>query len=67
MLNKQINRILKKYQKTSRLSKVRQDYLHLFEKRMIYRTTKTENPETTMEMVERVLNKLQLHELKENR
>ncbi len=67
MLNKRIKTILKKYQKTSRLSKVRKDYLHLFEKKMIYRTTKTENPETTMKMVERVLNKLKLHELKENR
>lgn len=35
----------------------RQKFFSAFEKKMIYRTTKTENPETTPEMVEKVLNK----------
>ena len=50
--------ILKKYQKASRNSKTRRDYFSLFEKKMLYRTTKTENPQTTMGMVNRVLNRL---------
>jgi len=50
--------ILKKYQKASRNSKTRRDYFSLFEKKMLYRTTKTENPQTTMGMVNKVLNRL---------
>ncbi len=58
MTNKKATTILKKYQKTSPTSKARQEYLRAFEKRMLYRTTKTENPSTTMGMVNRVLNKI---------
>ncbi|MBI4652095.1 hypothetical protein HY745_12635 [Candidatus Desantisbacteria bacterium] len=58
MSNNKITEILKKYQRTSRNSKSRRDYFSLFEKRMLYRTTKTENPQTTMGMVNSVLNKL---------
>ena len=36
----------------------RRAYLNDFEERMIYRTTKTENPETTPKMVKDVLRKL---------
>lgn len=36
--------------------KSRQIFLGNFEKKMLYRTTKTENPETTIKMVEKVLN-----------
>ena len=58
MLNNKITTILKKYQKASRNSKSRRDYFSLFEKKMLYRTTKTENPQTTMTMVNKVLDKL---------
>jgi len=37
--------------------RARQQFFSAFEKKMIYRTTKTENPETTPQMVEKVLNK----------
>jgi len=56
MSNKQIIAILKNYQKKSSTDK--KSYLRMFEKKMLYRTTKTENPETTMSMVEKVLRKL---------
>lgn len=55
MSNKSLAQQFKKYQKAS-VSK-RQSYLREFEKKMIYRTTKTENPETTPKMVEKVLRK----------
>ena len=35
----------------------RQRFFSAFDKKMIYRTTKTENPETTSQMVQRVLSK----------
>lgn len=57
MSNQQITKNLRAYQKQSRSDQV-QGYLRQFEKRMLYRTTKTENPETTMAMVEKVLRKL---------
>jgi len=53
MTAKNIFIILKNYRKTSREKK--RAYLRTFEKKMLYRTTKTENPETTMSMVEKVL------------
>lgn len=35
----------------------RQRFFSTFEKKMLYRTTKTENPETTLQMVQKVLDK----------
>jgi len=55
MTTKNIRSILKKY-KSSRGEK--RVYLRDFTKKMVYRTTKTENPETTMGMVEKVLKRL---------
>jgi hypothetical protein len=49
---------LKNYQKSSR--KKKRVYLRSFEKKMLYRTTKTENPETTMDMVEKILGRFSL-------
>jgi len=49
---------LKKYQTASKNGKLRRSYLRAFEKKMIYRTTKTENPETTLGMVKKVLSAL---------
>ncbi len=56
-MNKQnIIQVLKKYQKTP--TRKRQGYFKLFEKKMLYRTTKTENPQTTYKMVAKVLKKI---------
>jgi len=55
---KNILTILKNYQKSSR--KKKRVYLRSFEKKMLYRTTKTENPETTMDMVEKILGRFSL-------
>ena len=50
---KNIIKILKSYQK---LPVNKQDlYLKSFQEKMIYRTTKSENPETTLGMVRSVL------------
>lgn len=46
---------IKKFQSLS--GKARQRFFSAFEKKMIYRTTKTENPETTPQMVKDVLSK----------
>ncbi len=56
MTQKNIVKKLKKYKKLS--DKKRSAYFSVFEKKMLYRTTKTENPSTTMRMVNKVLNKL---------
>lgn len=56
MSRKKIIQNFGKYQKASK--KKQEEFLRNFEKKMIYRTTKTENPETTYSMVERVLNKI---------
>ena len=56
MTNKKITTALKKYQKTAQANKSR-GFL-LFEKKMLYRTTKTENPNTTMRMVNKVLSRV---------
>lgn len=53
---KKILQALRNYQKAPE-SKHR-IYLNKFEEKMIYRTTKTENPETTPKMVKDVLGKL---------
>ena len=46
----------RKYQKTA--TNKRAAYMKAFELKMIYRTTKTENPETTSLLVRKVLNKV---------
>ena len=56
MTKKSVISSLKKYQKT--LKRKKGNFLHVFERKMIYRTTKTENPETTQRLVDRVLDKL---------
>jgi hypothetical protein len=58
MTKLQILHILQNYKKLPAKSKIREQYLSEFQKKMIYRTTKTENPELTMKMVEKVLNKV---------
>lgn len=58
MPNKQILTILKTFKKAPAKSKLRQRYFGMFEKRMAYRTTKTENPGVTLKLVERVFRKL---------
>ena len=60
MSDTKITTILKKYQKTSPNSKARKSYFSAFEKKMIYRTTKTENPSTSMRTVNKILRKLAL-------
>jgi hypothetical protein len=52
---KDILKSFRKYQKTN--PKKRAKYMLSFEEQMIYRTTKTENPETTLRMVRQVLRK----------
>lgn len=55
MTTKRITTALKAYRTAS--NKKRQDYLRSFTEKMIYRTTKTENPETTKQMVKKVLHR----------
>lgn len=52
---KNILKAFKKYQKNP--SSKRAAYMKSFEVKMIYRTTKTENPETTPLLVKQVLRK----------
>ncbi len=56
MTKQNIVTIIKKYQKSP--EKKRLDFLRAFEEKMIYRTTKTENPQTTHKIVQDVLRKL---------
>ena len=56
MARQNIIQIFKKYQKAP--AKKHREYFRAFEKKMLYRTTKTENPQTTRGMVQQVLNKL---------
>ena len=58
MSKQQITKILKAFQKTPANSKSRREYFNMFEKRMAYRTTKSENPEVTEKMVDKVLLKI---------
>lgn len=58
MSNQQIMTILKTFQKAPAKSKMRRDYLDMFEKKMAYRTTKSENPEITFDMVKKVFQRL---------
>ena len=53
MTKQKILTILKNFQHLS--DKSRQRFFNAFEKKMIYRTTKTENPETTPQAVQKIL------------
>jgi len=53
---KKILQALANYRKAG--NSKRQAYLKTFEEKMLYRTTKTENPQTTLKMVRDVLGKL---------
>jgi len=55
MSEKDIIKVFKKYRKAS--GRKQQEYLRNFEEKMIYRTTKTENPKTTLKMVRQVLSR----------
>ena len=55
MTKQRILTTLKNFQRLS--DKSRQQFFSAFEKKMLYRTTKTENPETTSRMVQKVLGK----------
>lgn len=57
MSEKDMVRLMKRYQRSSRSGSIRQNYLRSFVPKMIYRTTKTENTETTRRMVNDVLNR----------
>jgi len=53
-------KIITAFKNFQRLSgDARQQFFSAFEKKMIYRTTKTENPKTTPQMVKRVLSQSQ--------
>lgn len=54
MSKKQIITILKAFQKSPANGKMRREYLKLFEKKMVYRTTKSENPEFTLKAAEKI-------------
>ena len=56
MTQKTVIIALKNYQKSS--PKKQEAYLRAFTPKMIYRTTKTENPETSKKMVNKVLNRI---------
>jgi hypothetical protein len=56
MTTQTIQKIFQRFQKASPTQ--RQKYFRIFEKKMIYRTTKTENPETTPALVRRVLGEI---------
>lgn len=58
MSTQQIITILKNFRKASQKSKLRRDYFDMFEKRMVYRTTKSENPELELKLVKSILQKL---------
>ena len=55
MIKQETLNTFKKFQHLS--GQDRQRFLDAFEKKMLYRTTKTENPETTPQMVQEVLDK----------
>jgi len=58
MSNQQMITILKAFQKAPVNGKMRREYFAMFEKKMAYRTTKTENSEVTLKMVEGVFKKI---------
>lgn len=49
---------LKRYQKASVSGSIRRGYLKYFLPIMLYRTTKTEHPETTRKTIRRVLERV---------
>lgn len=51
-----MTKILRQYQKSPQETK--EKFWRAFEEKMIYRTTKTENPQTTKTMVKNVLDKM---------
>ena len=51
--------LLKSLVKYKKSPKKKQAYLKAFEKKMLYRTTKTENPTTTKKLIAQVLKKLE--------
>ena len=55
MTKQKVLTTLKKFQQLS--DSKRQRFFSAFEEKMLYRTTKTENPETTLQMVRRILSK----------
>lgn len=57
MTKQKVLTTLRKYKYLS--DKERQQFFSAFEEKMLYRTTKTENPETTLQMVQRVLGQYQ--------
>lgn len=58
MSQQQMIKILKAFKNTPATGKKRREYFRLFEKKMAYRTTKTENPEVTLDQVEKVFRRL---------
>lgn len=58
MSKQNLLKALQKYQRSSPNSIVRRNYLRVFTPKMLYRTTKTENPTTTKKMVQQVLDRL---------
>lgn len=60
MSNQQIITILKNFQTAPAQGKMRREYFAMFEKKMIYETTKCEHPELTMKMVENAINIISL-------
>lgn len=56
MTKRNLTAILKNYQKSP--ARKRREFLRAFEEKMIYRTTRTENPQTTHKMVRDVLDKV---------
>ncbi len=57
MNNAKIIKTLKRFKNASAKSSFKKRYLSSFKKKMAYRTTKTENPEVTMKMVEKIFKK----------
>lgn len=60
MSKQQIITILKTFQKSPAKSRIRREYLSAFGKKMVYRTTKSENPELTFKTVKKVFRELNL-------
>jgi len=56
MTTKNLSKLFLKYRKSPQKQ---QTYLRAFEKKMLYRTTKTENPSTTKKMVAQILKKIE--------
>jgi len=57
MTKQRILTTLKNFQRLS--DKSRRRFFDAFEEKMLYRTTKTENPETTPQIVQKVLERYQ--------